>query len=74
MGSDSSNTESLIEIGQENRKIHDHRVDSLNILIFTFLIICVVLTIWLFKHKRIPYIHETGLAVFYGKLLLLSMY
>ncbi len=57
-----------IEFGQDLRKAHDHIVDSTNILIFTFLLILVILTIWLFKHKRIPYVHETGLAVIYGKI------
>lgn len=26
-----------------------------------------VLTIWLFKHRRVAWLHETGLAVIYGK-------
>ena len=56
----------LIQSGQDTRKIHDHKVDTINLLIFTFLLILVILTIWLFKHKRFPYIHETGLAIFYG--------
>ena len=55
-----------IEFGQDLRRAHDHIVDSTNLLIFTFLLILVILTIWLFKHKRIPYVHETGLAVIYG--------
>lgn len=60
----------LIEVGQDLRKSHDHVVDSTNLLIFIVLLIMVILTIWLFKHKRFPYIHETGLAIIYGKLLL----
>lgn len=58
----------IIEFGQDLRKNHDHIVDSMNLLIFTFLLILVVLTIWLFKHKRFPYIHETGLAIIYGNI------
>jgi solute carrier family 9 (sodium/hydrogen exchanger), member 6/7 len=58
---------------QENlRKQRDHIVSSINLLIFIFLLILVVLTIWLFKHKRLSFIHETGLAIFYGKLHVLS--
>ena len=43
-----------------------HRLDSLSLLLYTFLLTLTVLTIWLFKHRRIRYLHETGLAIFYG--------
>lgn len=46
-----------------------HRIDSLNLLSYTFLLILTVLTIWLFKHRRVSFLHETGLAVIYGKYL-----
>lgn len=44
-----------------------HRIDSLNLLSYTLLLILTVLTIWLFKHRRVSFLHETGLAVIYGK-------
>lgn len=44
-----------------------HMIDSLNLLSYTFLLILTVLTIWLFKHRRVSFLHETGLAVIYGK-------
>lgn len=47
-----------------------HRIDSLNLLVYTFLLTLTVLTIWLFKHHRVSWLHETGLAVIYGKLTL----
>lgn len=43
-----------------------HRIDSLNLLSYTLLLILTVLTIWLFKHRRVSFLHETGLAVIYG--------
>nr|CAI5843477.1 unnamed protein product [Callosobruchus analis] len=46
-----------------------HRLDSLNLLSYTFLLILTVLTIWLFKHRRVSFLHETGLAVIYGLIV-----
>lgn len=45
-----------------------HRIDSLNLLLYTFLLTLTILTIWLFKHRRVSWLHETGLAIIYGKL------
>lgn len=50
-----------------------HRIDSLNLLVYTFLLTLTVLTIWLFKHHRVSWLHETGLAVIYGKLKCIHM-
>lgn len=47
-----------------------HRIDSLNLLLYTLLLTLTVLTIWLFKHRRVAWLHETGLAVIYGNSLL----
>uniref|UniRef100_T1IZ25 Sodium/hydrogen exchanger n=1 Tax=Strigamia maritima TaxID=126957 RepID=T1IZ25_STRMM len=46
-----------------------HRLDSLNILVYVILLILTVLTIWMFKHRRARYLHETGLAVIYGLIV-----
>ncbi|XP_026472497.1 sodium/hydrogen exchanger 7 isoform X2 [Ctenocephalides felis] len=46
-----------------------HRIDSLNLLIYTILLTLTVLTIWLFKHRRVSWLHETGLAVIYGLIV-----
>lgn len=44
-----------------------HRIDSLNLLVYTFLLTLTILTVWLFKHRRVSWLHETGLAIIYGK-------
>lgn len=49
-----------------------HRIDSLNLLIYTCLLTLTVLTIWVFKHRRVSWLHETGLAVIYGNFRVYS--
>ncbi|XP_017852690.1 sodium/hydrogen exchanger 6 isoform X2 [Drosophila busckii] len=47
----------------------NHRIQSLDLLVFVFLLALTVLTIWLFKHHRVSWLHETGLAVIYGLIV-----
>ncbi|CAF1312049.1 unnamed protein product [Adineta ricciae] len=58
-----------IESKQEERTANVHRLDSLNLLIFTTLLVVVVLTIWIFKRRNFRYIHETCLALIYGFII-----
>lgn len=51
-----------------------HRSDSLNILLYLMLLTTAVLTIWMFKHRRIRYLHETGLALIFGESFLYCIY
>merc|ERR1711976_905197 len=51
------------------KKLLLHKLDSLSLLLYTFLLTLTVVTIWLFKHRRVAFIHETGLAVVYGLII-----
>ncbi|XP_068818670.1 sodium/hydrogen exchanger 6 isoform X2 [Capricornis sumatraensis] len=57
------------EIVSEKQAEESHRQDSANLLIFILLLTLTILTIWLFKHRRARFLHETGLAMIYGLLV-----
>uniref|UniRef100_A0A1L8DUV5 Sodium/hydrogen exchanger n=2 Tax=Nyssomyia neivai TaxID=330878 RepID=A0A1L8DUV5_9DIPT len=57
------------DIALDAKATQNHRIDSLNLLLYTFLLTLTVLTIWLFKHRRVSWLHETGLAVIYGLIV-----
>lgn len=61
-----------IESNQEERTANLHRIGSLNLLIFTTLLVIVVLTIWIFKRRNFRYLHETCLALVYGQIISLG--
>jgi len=57
------------DIDVDEKEMQVHKFDSILLLLFTFLLTLTVLTIWLFKHRRIAFVHETGLAIVYGLVM-----
>ncbi|TRY74763.1 hypothetical protein TCAL_00731 [Tigriopus californicus] len=57
------------ELMIDEKEAQIHRLDSLSLLLYMCLLALTVLTIWCFKHRRIRYVHETGLAVIYGLVI-----
>ncbi|XP_034473773.1 sodium/hydrogen exchanger 6 isoform X6 [Drosophila innubila] len=57
------------DITLDAKAAFNHRMQSLDLLIFVGLLSLTVLTIWLFKHHRVSWLHETGLAVIYGLIV-----
>ncbi len=57
------------DVSLDAKAKYDHKIDSLNILLYTALLSLTVVTVWMFKHRRVRYLHETGLAVAYGLIV-----
>ena len=57
------------DVAYDEKKLLLHKLDSLSLLLYTFLLTLTVVTIWLFKHRRVALIHETGLAIVYGLVI-----
>ena len=57
---------SNLDIAVDEKKHSAHVVDSLDLLLYVCLLILTIVTVWGFKHRRVRFLHESGLAVAYG--------
>uniref|UniRef100_A0A671M1M2 Sodium/hydrogen exchanger n=1 Tax=Sinocyclocheilus anshuiensis TaxID=1608454 RepID=A0A671M1M2_9TELE len=64
-----SEDSAMENIVTEKKAEESHRQDSADLLVFILLLTLTILTIWLFKHRRCRFLHETGLAMIYGLLV-----
>uniref|UniRef100_A0A2K5IW97 Cation/H+ exchanger transmembrane domain-containing protein n=1 Tax=Colobus angolensis palliatus TaxID=336983 RepID=A0A2K5IW97_COLAP len=63
------NSSAMEELVTEKEAEESHRPDSMSLLTLVLLLKLTILTIWLFKHCRVHFLHETGLAMICGLIV-----
>ncbi|XP_069104244.1 sodium/hydrogen exchanger 6-like isoform X5 [Argopecten irradians] len=58
-----------VAMEEEEQVLTVHKTDSATILILLGILLLTILTIWLFKHRRLRFVHESGLSMIYGMIV-----
>jgi len=55
------------KVDQDEEK--GHVIDSVDLLVYLCLLILTIVTLWIFKKKRLWFLHETGLSIIFGLIV-----
>ena len=58
-----------IEVVTDVRSQRQHIADSTDLLAYVCLMVLTMVTMWVFKRKRIWFLHESGLSVMFGLIV-----
>ena len=58
-----------MEVVADSRKSRQHIADSTDLLAYVFLLVLTMVTMWIFKKKRVWFLHESGISVMFGLIV-----